>query len=113
MSAPSRPRRVASIDDVPRQAEIRLSGEQLATAAQISVTRLVRLIHLGIVEPVAPGSSEFTAATAARLRRMLRLRSDLGVNLAGAAIIVDLLERLDGLEQELSRLNAGARTIPS
>jgi hypothetical protein len=34
-----------------------------------------------------------------RLRRVLRLRGDLGVNLVGAAIIVDLVERLDRLER--------------
>ena len=33
---------------------------------------------------------------------MLRLHADLGVNLAGASIIVDLLERLDELEAELA-----------
>jgi hypothetical protein len=35
----------------------------------------------------------FSAAMASRLRRMLRLHRDLGVNFTGAAIIVDLLER--------------------
>jgi hypothetical protein len=34
---------------------------------------------------------------------MRRLRSDLGVSLVGAAIIVDLVERLDRLEAELAR----------
>ena len=60
-------------------------------------------MRLGLVEPAAPGPREFTAATAARLRRMLRLHADLGVNLIGAAIIVDLLERLERLEAELAR----------
>jgi hypothetical protein len=35
---------------------------------------------------------------------MLRLRADLGVNLAGATIIVDLMERLERLDAELTRL---------
>ncbi len=34
---------------------------------------------------------------------MLRLRRDLRVNLGGAAIIVDLVEQLEGLERELAR----------
>jgi hypothetical protein len=37
------------------------------------------------------------------LRRMLRLRRDLGVNLGGAAIIVDLVAQLERLERELAR----------
>jgi hypothetical protein len=35
---------------------------------------------------------------------MLRLRADLGVNFTGAAIIVDLMERLERLDAELARL---------
>jgi DNA-binding transcriptional MerR regulator len=83
---------------------MRLSIEELAAAAGISAARLARLIRLGLVEPTAPGASEFTAATAAQLRRMLRLHGDLGVNLAGAVIIVDLLGRLERVEAELARL---------
>jgi DNA-binding transcriptional MerR regulator len=89
------------------RAEVQLSIEELAAAAGIRPARVIRLVRLGLVEPTGPGASEFTAATAARLRRMLRLRHDLGVNLAGAAIIVDLLERLERLETELSRLRGG------
>jgi hypothetical protein len=38
---------------------------------------------------------------------MLRLHDDLGVDLVGAAIITDLLERLDRMETELRRLRGG------
>ena len=41
---------------------------------------------------------------ATRLKRMLRLHHDIGVNLTGAAIIIDLLERVDRMETELRRL---------
>ena len=88
--------------------EMWLSREQLAAAAGISPARLARLIQLGLVEPAEPGPSEFAAAVAARLRRMLRLHDDLGVDLVGAAIITDLLERLDRMETELQRLRGGA-----
>lgn len=83
--------------------EVRLSSAALASAAGISVTRLTRLVRLGVVEPLGPGADEFTAREASRLRRMLRLRADLGVNLIGAAVIVDLLERVERLETELGR----------
>jgi len=87
----------------PARSEETLTAEALATAAGITSGRLVRLIRLGVIEPVAPGASEFTAATAARLRRMVRLRVDLGVGFVGAAIIVDLLQQLERLETELTR----------
>jgi DNA-binding transcriptional MerR regulator len=82
--------------------EARLSAAELAAAAGVTPALLARLVRLGLVEP-APGADDFTAEAAARLRRMRRLRSDLGVSLVGAAIIVDLVERLDRLEAELAR----------
>jgi chaperone modulatory protein CbpM len=92
----------------PPAGELWLSREQLAAAVGISPARLARLVQLGLVEPAEAGPSEFAAAVAARLRRMLRLHDDLGVDLVGAAIITDLLERLDRMETELRRLRGGA-----
>jgi hypothetical protein len=86
--------------------EVRLTAEQLAAAAGLSPARLARLVRLGLVEPSAPGVEDFTAAAAARLRRMRRLHAHLGVSLVGAAIIVDLVDRLDRLEADLARLRA-------
>jgi hypothetical protein len=85
-----------------------LSAHELATIAGINGAMLARLVRLGIVEPVAPGGTEFPAGCAPRVKRMLRLRLELGVNLPGAAIIVDLLERLARMDAELGRLRAGS-----
>jgi DNA-binding transcriptional MerR regulator len=90
-------------------AEARLSGEALAAAAGISDAALADLQRAGVIQPVAPGTNEFTAAEAARLRRILRLQYDLELELFDATIIVDLLERLDRLEAELARWRAGER----
>jgi transcriptional regulator with XRE-family HTH domain len=107
MRMPSRTPRNTSMTGTPLRVELRLSVEDLAAAAGISPARLARLIGVGLVEPVSPGERDFSAATAARLRRMLRLHADLRVSLAGARIIVDLLERLERLEAELSRRRPG------
>ena len=90
-----------SLTRVPLPAEAHLSLHELAVAAGMSATRLARLVRLGLLEPEPGPPVRFSAATAARLRRMLRLRADLGVNLAGAAIIVDLMDCLDRLDAEL------------
>jgi len=87
----------------PFQGELRLSTEQLAAAVGVSQATLARLVRLAIVEPATPEGDQFTAETAVRLRKMLRLHSDLGVDLYGIAIILDLLERLESLESELGR----------
>jgi MerR family transcriptional regulator, heat shock protein HspR len=86
--------------------EVLVSAEELARAAGIGLSTFERLVRLGFVEP-APGGSAFTAATAARLKRMLRLHDDLGIDLFAAVIIVDLVERMEDLDAELSRLRAG------
>lgn len=85
----------------------RLRAEELAVAVGISVSSVTRLIELGVIEPLGPGGDEFNVATAPRLRRMLRLWSDLDVDLTAAAIIADLIERLESLEVELERLRRG------
>jgi len=102
MRTPPRTRQGAPIVEASRRAEAYLSGEELARAAGISAATLARLVGLGLVEPTPLRGNErgltapvFSAATASRLRRMLRLHRDLGVNLTGAAIIVDLVERLE------------------
>jgi chaperone modulatory protein CbpM len=90
------------------QSEARLSAAQFAAAVGIRPARLARLVQLGIVEPSARDGSEFHAAEVGRLRRTLRLQRDLGVDLASAAIISELVERLEHLEGELTRLRGGA-----
>jgi hypothetical protein len=82
----------------PATPESAVSAQQLASAARISVALLQVLVERGLVEPLRPDGSEFTLATAVRVRRMVRLRTDLGVSYLSAGIIVDLLERLDRLE---------------
>lgn len=75
---------------------------------------LTRMIGLGAVqagggtrdEPLFPGDS------AARLARVLRLRSDLGLNYAGAILACDLLTRIEELEELLSRRGHGSTTPP-
>ena len=107
MDAASRTPLYASVTSTSLRGDLSLSGEELATTAGITRARLARLVRLGLIEPSGPPPTEFTAATAARLKRMLRLHDDLGVNLVGASIIADLLDRLERVEAELA-LRRGA-----
>src|SRR5438445_8257644 len=102
------PRNPSLSSEAPRS-EVLLSAEELAHAAGVGPSTLERLVRLGVVEPVMPGAREYTAAAAARLRRLLRLHDDLGVDLYGAVIIVDLVERLERLDAELARLRGAAQ----
>ena len=61
----------------------------------------LRLAEMGILE-VRLG--KVAARQAGRALKLLRLRRGLGVNLPGAAIILDLLERVESLQEEINRL---------
>jgi hypothetical protein len=85
------------------RSELVLSLSELCAATGLSERQTTRLLRLGIIESNAPGSAQFTAATAYRLKRMGRLQKELGVGSVGASIILRLLERLADLEGRLAR----------
>jgi len=64
---------------------------------------VVRLVQQGLIEKVDTESDELLVPRRAvvRIRRMQRLRRDLGVNFAGAAVILDLVGRIEQLNREL------------
>ena len=59
------------------------------------------LQELGILEVTA---GFIDIGNVRRLHKIMRLKNFLSVNLQGAAIIVDLLERIEQLEEELESL---------
>ncbi len=94
-----------------------LSFSEAARLAGIHPDLLDRLVTLGLVDPVqsvqlvqaAHASPEplFEVATVLRIRRILRLRNELGVNWAGIGLVLDLLSRIEELEQEIVSLKGG------
>ena len=78
-----------------------LTPERVAEAVGARVTLVVRLARLGVLETFsgAQGETLLPQRAVLRLRRMQRLRRDLGVNFAGASIILDLVEELEVLRR--------------
>ena len=72
----------------------------------IDMTEVVELIELGVVTSRGPTPDEWLvpAASLPRLRIAGRLIRDLGVNVTGAALAVELLESRGDLERQLRRL---------
>ncbi len=62
--------------------------------------------RVGLVEPKRTRGNirMYSRADVARLRLVQRLVSDLGVNLAGVEVILQMRERMQALEDELERL---------
>lgn len=67
---------------------------------------VVELVEAGVIEPrgTVPEAWSFPASAIGRARATARLVSDLGVNLAGAAVILDLIEERDRLERRLAEI---------
>ena len=89
--------------------ETRLTANEALRSLGISPAELEELVRLGLAEPSSPDGSEFTVETVIRLQRVRRLHADLEVDVLGAAIIVDLIERLDRLEAEIRSLRGRTR----
>lgn len=83
-----------------------LTLEELAGTAGLHPELVEKLIDFGLVEPATAAGSQrlFHFSSIERLRRVTRLRRDLGVNLAGVAVILDMRDRMEDLQAELARL---------
>ena len=83
---------------------------ELAHVVGLHPDLINRFLDLGLIEPAAQRPEPlFTDEAALRIGRILRLRRDMGVNLASAGIILDLLDQIDELKKELDTLRSKVR----
>ena len=75
----------------------------LSRACRVHAEWVIELIEEGVIEPRGPGRPQwrFAATTVIRVEKARRLQNDLGVNLAGVALALQLLDRIDTLESRL------------
>jgi len=74
---------------------------------------LVELIREGVILPQDPSDDTwvFTQRTVTRFKRAYRLQRDLDLNLSGVALSVELLEKIDQLNEEIALLKSKLRMI--
>jgi chaperone modulatory protein CbpM len=61
---------------------------------------VVEIVEEGVVEPLGDaGAWRFTGIAVTRVRRVLRLQEEFEVNLAGAALALELLEEIERLRR--------------
>ena len=84
-----------------RQEPEQLTLDMLATRAGLHPALVERFVDFGLIEPVERQGALllFDASAVPRLRSIGRLRQSLGVNLAGIAVIMDLVDRFCALQQ--------------
>ncbi|HZS10760.1 MAG TPA: chaperone modulator CbpM [Nitrospirales bacterium] len=82
----------------------RLGADEVCVRLGINRDVLDVCIRWQVIEPEpADGGAWFTDRALERIGRAVRLHYDLGVNWAGVAVMLDLLDRLEALERELER----------
>ena len=88
--------------------EVRWGLSEFAVYCRIERGELVEMIEMGVLEPLGadPEKWSFAARDLQRVRTARRLARDLQINLAGIAVILDLLEER---EQMLARLRVAAQ----
>ena len=86
------------------EARTRLSTRQAAARCQVHPELLERFVQLGLCDPLAWDEAGqewvFASDVVPLVRRILRLRRDLGINYAGIGVVLDLLARIERLERE-------------
>lgn len=78
-----------------------LTLENLCEACNVSQKFIYELMEYGIIESDLP---HFTADHLRRVRTIKRLQEDLEVNLAGAALVLDLMDEIEHMRTRLEWL---------
>ncbi len=88
--------------------ETLISLDELCRHCTIETEEVVTLVREGILDPAddAPdwqraGRWQFHISCVRRVRTVVRLQRDLGVNLPGAALALELLDRIEELQRQL------------
>lgn len=74
------------------------SFEYAALVTETSTTVVERFVQLGLIEPIG---SMLHSRDIARIAQIQRLRQDLGLNLVGAAMVLDMAQEIAQLRSQL------------
>ena len=83
--------------------QTRLTLADLCRACAVHAERIIELVDAGVLEPQGrePARWIFGGASLHRARAALRLQRDLDIDLAGAALALELLDEIDTLRTRL------------
>ena len=82
--------------------EVEFSLEELSGACSVEQRVIVELMDEGVIEARSTTEVRFGGEALRRARLAMRLQRDLGLNAAGTALAVQLLERIEDLERRLA-----------
>ncbi len=89
---------------------IELTLVELCRACTVQAQQVTEMVEQGLLEPHGgtPDDWRFSGIAIWRVQTALRLQRDLEINLAGAALVVELLEELRELRQRMRLLERGS-----
>lgn len=84
--------------------EAPLSLAQLCALCGAGRAQILALVEEGVLEMTSPAEPRFAGTALRRAKIALRLQRDLGVNTAGVAVVIELLERIEMLERHRQQI---------
>lgn len=85
--------------------ETRLTLRQLCDACAVRAEYVIELVDEGYIEPSGVERSHwcFNGLSIKRVQKAKRLQHDLGINLAGVALAIELIDEIESLRARLDR----------
>lgn len=85
-----------------------LTLTELSHFCHVQTEWVIALVDYGVLDPLGRDASDwrFTPPNVLRARKARRLTHDLGLNLAGVALVLDLIEERNALARKLAQLGA-------
>ncbi len=83
--------------------ETRLTMRQLCDACAVRAEYIIELVDEGFIEPSGMENSHwcFSGVSIHRVQKAKRLQQDLGLNLAGVALAIELFDEIERLRARL------------
>lgn len=83
-----------------------LTLAELCSACTVHAERVVELVEEGVLEPRGDDARRwrFPSTCLRRVRVAIRLQTDLGVNLQGVALALQLMDEMDALQRQLGHV---------
>lgn len=95
-----------AIDGIIVEEQLDFTLADLCRACGANSEQLMALVDEGVLTPVgaAPSAWHFSGASLPRVITALRLTRELGIDLAGVALVMELVAEIDVLRARLSRV---------
>ena len=86
--------------------ETRLTLRQLCDSCAVRAEYIIELVDEGFIEPSGVEKSHwcFSGVSIKRVQKAKRLQRDLGINLAGVALVIDLIDEIECLRAKLESM---------